>query len=144
MTARIPDPAYRNDAVLYGDKELYARIGKVAEGGLYEKKLVEQFEIPIRSGKAWVVKKGILTPLDDELRSVSVKDYMFEFHSNSFVSHFSPFDTSFSLSHRPNLYSVYTIRSPSRRSEHLLSSQSSGAILGFSNKTVTRISRLSW
>jgi uncharacterized protein YcgI (DUF1989 family) len=59
MTARIPNPAYRNDTVLYGDKELYARIGKVAEGGLDEKKLVEKFEIPIRSGKAWVVKKGI-------------------------------------------------------------------------------------
>jgi hypothetical protein len=60
MTARIPNPAYKNDAVLYGDKELYARIGKVAEGGLDEKKLVEQFEIPIRSGKAWVVKKGMV------------------------------------------------------------------------------------
>jgi uncharacterized protein len=70
MTARIPNPAYRNDAVLYGDKELYTRIRKVAEGGLDEKKLVEQFEIPIRSGKAWIVKKGILTPFDEELRSV--------------------------------------------------------------------------
>jgi hypothetical protein len=59
MTARIPNPAYKNDAILYGDKELYARIGKVAEGGLDEKKLVEEFEIPIRSGKAWVVKKGM-------------------------------------------------------------------------------------
>jgi hypothetical protein len=144
MTARIPDPAYRNDAVLYGDKELYARIGKVAEGGLDEKKLDEQFEIPIRSGKAWVVKKGMLTPLDEELRSVFVKDYTFEFHSNNFVSHFSPFETSFSLSHRTNLYSVYTIRSPSRRSEHFLSSQSSGTVLGFSNETVTCISCLSW
>jgi hypothetical protein len=59
MTARVPDPAYpaKDSTVLYGDKELYARIGKVSEqnGG---KKLVESFEIPIRSGKAWVVKKG--------------------------------------------------------------------------------------
>lgn len=60
MTARIPNPAYKNDAVLYGDKDLYVRIGKVAERGLDEKKLVEQFEIPIRSGKAWIVKKGML------------------------------------------------------------------------------------
>ncbi|KAH7330251.1 hypothetical protein BKA65DRAFT_480406 [Rhexocercosporidium sp. MPI-PUGE-AT-0058] len=65
MTARIPNPpAYpsTDSTVLYGDKDLYARIGKVAEqdGG---KTLVEQFEIPIRSGKAWVVKKGQLCVL---------------------------------------------------------------------------------
>jgi hypothetical protein len=59
MTARIPRPAYTANKVLYGDKELYARIGKVAEGGLNEKTLIEKFEIPIRSGKAWVVKKGM-------------------------------------------------------------------------------------
>lgn len=62
MSNRVPNPpAYpaTDSAVLYGDKELYARIGKVAEqeGG---KILVEKFEIPIRSGKAWVVKKGKL------------------------------------------------------------------------------------
>jgi hypothetical protein len=61
MTNRTPEPAYpaKDVAILYGDKELYARIGKVAEqdGG---KELVESFEIPIRSGKAWVVKKGEL------------------------------------------------------------------------------------
>lgn len=61
MTARVPNPpAYpsSDSTVLFGDKDLYARIGKVAEqeGG---KTLVEQFEIPIRSGKAWVVKKGL-------------------------------------------------------------------------------------
>ncbi len=60
MSTRVPNPpAYpaTDSAVLYGNKELYARIGKVAEqeGG---KSLVEKFEIPIRSGKAWIVKKG--------------------------------------------------------------------------------------
>ncbi|KAK6586307.1 hypothetical protein PZA11_001364 [Diplocarpon coronariae] len=60
MAGRVPNPpAYppTDSAVLYGDKELYARIGKVAEqvGGKY---LVDKFEIPIRSGKAWVVNKG--------------------------------------------------------------------------------------
>jgi uncharacterized protein YcgI (DUF1989 family) len=90
MTARIPNPAYKNDAVLYGDKELYARIGKVAEGGLDEKKLVEQFEIPIRSGKAWVVKKGMLTPLGEELRRAFVGGYISESQSNDFICHFLP------------------------------------------------------
>jgi len=64
MTTRVPEPAYpaKDSAVLYGDKELYARIGKVAEqeGG---KQLVESFEIPIRSGKAWVVEKGQICKL---------------------------------------------------------------------------------
>jgi hypothetical protein len=59
MTTRIPQPAYpaKDSKVLYGDKELYQRLGEIAEkeGG---KTLVEEFEIPIRSGKAWVVKKG--------------------------------------------------------------------------------------
>jgi hypothetical protein len=59
MTTRVPEPAYpaRNASVLYGDKDLYAKLGEIAEkdGG---KTLIEEFEIPIRSGKAWVVKKG--------------------------------------------------------------------------------------
>jgi hypothetical protein len=59
MTTRVPNPAYpaKDSVVLYGDKDLYARIGKVVgqDGG---KELIEKFEIPIRSGKAWVVKKG--------------------------------------------------------------------------------------
>lgn len=59
METRVPRPAYpaKDDAVLYGDKDLYARIGKLAEqdGG---KEMVENFEIPIRSGRAWIVKKG--------------------------------------------------------------------------------------
>lgn len=59
MSTRVPNPAYpaKDSAVLYGDKDLYAKLGKIAEteGG---KSLVEKFEIPIRSGKAWVVKKG--------------------------------------------------------------------------------------
>jgi hypothetical protein len=59
MATRVPNPAYpaKDSAVLYGNKEIYERIRKVAdqEGG---KTLVEEFEIPIRSGKAWIVKKG--------------------------------------------------------------------------------------
>jgi hypothetical protein len=57
MATRIPTPAYQDTGVLYGDKKLYARIGKIAESDA-GKMLVEEFEIPIRSGKAWVVKKG--------------------------------------------------------------------------------------
>lgn len=57
---RNPSPAYPPNAKIYGDKELYARIGKIvtSEGG---KELVEKFEVPIRSGKAWVVKKGMFS-----------------------------------------------------------------------------------
>lgn len=59
MAPRVPDPAYpaKNSEALYGDKNLYAKLGEIAEkdGG---KTLVEKFEIPIRSGEAWVVKKG--------------------------------------------------------------------------------------
>lgn len=60
-------PAYpaSDNAVLFGDTELYSRLGALVEksraggesGELIE---VEKFEIPIRSGKAWVVKKGQL------------------------------------------------------------------------------------
>jgi uncharacterized protein len=64
MATRVPEPAYpaKDSAVLYGDKELYVRIGKIAEqdGG---KELVESFEIPVRSGIAWVIKKGALVLL---------------------------------------------------------------------------------
>ncbi|CZR60942.1 uncharacterized protein PAC_10838 [Phialocephala subalpina] len=64
MTTRVPEPAYpaRNASALYGDKDLYAKLGEIAEkdGG---KALIEEFEIPIRSGKAWVVKKGQLCKL---------------------------------------------------------------------------------
>lgn len=60
MSTRVPEPAYpaRNAEALYGDKALYAKLGEIAgkDGG---KALVEQFEIPIRSGKAWIVKKGM-------------------------------------------------------------------------------------
>lgn len=61
MTTRVPNPAYpaKDSAVLYGDKELYARIGKIAEQEA-GKDLVDNFEIPVRSGKAWVLKKGEL------------------------------------------------------------------------------------
>ena len=60
MPVRVPKPpAYpaTDSVVLYGDKELYARLGKVAEqdGG---KTLLDKIDIPIRSGKAWIVKKG--------------------------------------------------------------------------------------
>ena len=58
MASRInPVPAYQDPGnILSGDKELYARIGKIAETG--RQVLIKEFEIPIRSGKAWVVKKG--------------------------------------------------------------------------------------
>jgi len=60
--AQNPAPAYdetpKNSAALYGDKALYAKIGAIAEKE-DEKTLIERFEIPIRSGKAWVVKKGM-------------------------------------------------------------------------------------
>jgi uncharacterized protein len=70
MVPRVPDPAYpaKDSAVLYGDKELYARIGKVA-AGKGAKELVESFEIPIRSGKAWVVKKSRFVLLLDNFFS---------------------------------------------------------------------------
>ena len=59
MTNRVPNPAYpaKDNAVLYGDEDLYARIAKTAEQE-GARRLVEEFEIPIRSGRAWVVKKG--------------------------------------------------------------------------------------
>lgn len=61
MAPRVPHPAYdetpSNSFALYGDKELYAKIGAIAESES-GKDLIEEFEIPIRSGKAWVVKKG--------------------------------------------------------------------------------------
>ncbi|RFU35384.1 hypothetical protein B7463_g947, partial [Scytalidium lignicola] len=64
MAPRVPNPAYpaKDNAILYGDKELYARIGQIsdAEDG---KKLVESFEIPIRSGRAWIVRKGQICTL---------------------------------------------------------------------------------
>jgi hypothetical protein len=61
MAPRVPEPAYpaRNAEALYGDKALYAKLGEIAEKD-GEKTLVEEFEIPIRSGKAWVIKKGML------------------------------------------------------------------------------------
>lgn len=58
---RNPAPAYpaKDNAVLFGDRNFYERIEKIADG--HEgKQLLEQFEIPIRSAKAWTVKKGML------------------------------------------------------------------------------------
>ncbi|TVY46348.1 Uncharacterized protein LOCC1_G003611, partial [Lachnellula occidentalis] len=59
-------PAYdenpANSAALYGDKTLYKKIGVLSEDAA-QKTLVEEFEIPIRSGRAWVVKKGQLCTL---------------------------------------------------------------------------------
>jgi hypothetical protein len=57
MSTRVPTPAYDDTGTLYGDKELYERLGKIAEGDS-GKNVIEDFEIPIRSGKAWIVKKG--------------------------------------------------------------------------------------
>lgn len=59
---RNPTPSYdenpANSAALYGDKALYGKIGGLAEDE-EQRSLVEGFEIPIRSGRAWVVKKGM-------------------------------------------------------------------------------------
>lgn len=59
MSSRNPEPAYpaKDSAVLYGDKDLYGRIQTAAASGK-GLKLVETFEVPTRSGKAWSVKKG--------------------------------------------------------------------------------------
>ena len=57
---RVPEPAYpaKDSKALYGDAKLYARLGATAdESGARE--VIENFEIPIRSGKAWVVPKGM-------------------------------------------------------------------------------------
>lgn len=57
---RIPEPAYpaKDSTALYGDTKLYGRLGATAdETGARE--VIENFEIPIRSGKAWVVPKGM-------------------------------------------------------------------------------------
>lgn len=56
---RNPHPAYppKDTAALYGDKELYRRIAATGTAK-NQRILAENFEIPIRSGKAWVVKKG--------------------------------------------------------------------------------------
>ncbi|TVY22924.1 Uncharacterized protein LHYA1_G007473, partial [Lachnellula hyalina] len=66
MTTRNPTPSYDenpgNSAALYGDKALYREIGALSEDA-DRKTLVEGFEIPIRSGRAWVVKKGQLCTL---------------------------------------------------------------------------------
>ena len=61
MTSKGPKAAYpaEDSSVLYGDQELYARLGKIAEQADGKRReVVERFEIPIRSGRAWVVKKG--------------------------------------------------------------------------------------
>ena len=60
MASRVPSPAYpaKDSAILYGDKELYAKLEAIAQETT-GKTLVEEFEVPIRSGKAWVVKKGL-------------------------------------------------------------------------------------
>lgn len=56
-TTRIPTPTYlaEDSTILYGDKELYARIANTATQES-SRRLVEEFDIPIRSGKAWVSK----------------------------------------------------------------------------------------
>lgn len=67
MASRNPNPAYDNQ-IVYGDKELYARVGRIAEEEAGKgKRLAEKFEIPIRSGKAWVVKKGVCSAQVSEL-----------------------------------------------------------------------------
>lgn len=64
MTSRVPTPAYQDTkGLLTGDKEFYQRLVQIAESDS-GKRLVEDFEIPIRSGKAWVVKKGMFPPTE--------------------------------------------------------------------------------
>ena len=60
MASRVPSTAYpaKDTAILYGDKELYAKLEAIAQEPT-GKTLVEEFEVAIRSGKAWVVKKGL-------------------------------------------------------------------------------------
>lgn len=57
---RNPEPAYpaKDSRALYGDTELYARLGATAyaQGA---RQVIEDFEVPIRSGKAWIVPKGM-------------------------------------------------------------------------------------
>ncbi|KAL3420628.1 hypothetical protein PVAG01_07073 [Phlyctema vagabunda] len=65
---RVPEPAYpaKDTAVLYGDQGFYERISKAVEDegkGGAKKEVVEEFEIPIRSGRAWVVRKGQICTL---------------------------------------------------------------------------------
>lgn len=58
---RQPEPAYStiDNPILSGDAELYARLTQTAnEPGA--RMLIESFEIPIRSGRAWTVPKGSL------------------------------------------------------------------------------------
>jgi hypothetical protein len=57
MATRVPHAAYPANPAITGDTEFYKTIGKIAEQE-NGKRLVEKFDIPIRSGKAWVVKKG--------------------------------------------------------------------------------------
>lgn len=63
MSSPNPAPAYpaKDNAVLFGDTALYKRLGAIAESKDH-KTLIEEFEIPIRSGRAWVVKKGASRP----------------------------------------------------------------------------------
>ena len=59
MAPRVPNrPAYPacDSKALYGDKDLYARLEKIVQED-NGKTLVERFDIPIRSAKAWAVKK---------------------------------------------------------------------------------------
>lgn len=108
MAPRVPHPAYpaKDNAILYGDKELYARIGRVADAE-EGKELVESFEVPIRSGKAWIVRKGwswfpVMRDITTHLLFIRAKRFYLVFsteHLSQLLSH---------SSFRSNMYPFYT------------------------------------
>jgi hypothetical protein len=85
MTSPLPNPSPAYDSeVVYGNKTLYSRLNTLIENyksGSDTESLVEveNFEIPIRSGKAWVVKKGTF-PLLKSLASPSCSNSVPHFH----------------------------------------------------------------
>jgi hypothetical protein len=81
MPLKVPEAAYKGGPAIFGDKKLYARLGKISEDTEGGKELIEKFEIPIRSGKAWVVKKGQKTfsfeaPVLDNKNSQAVRPHL--------------------------------------------------------------------
>lgn len=125
-TVRNPEPAYppHNRTAIYGDEELYKRLELLSsDPDPTVKTLLQDFEVPIRSGRAWVVKAGISTLL-----------LSLFFHP----SHFTPkywTEYRWRSTIRSIDYSVHSLRTSSRRFEHLVSPQSTREILGFAHET---------
>ena len=113
MVSKVPTPAYEDTGnVLSGDKELYARIGQIAEEEA-GKALIEEFDIPIRSGKAWVVKKGKYHNIGSggiRLLTVARLCSMFDFRSR----------TTSLIPHRSTLQTLNPKWPSSRGFEHLV------------------------